>query len=239
MLSVKNISYTYGKKGFALKEISMDLEQGYFTTMLGKNGAGKTTLLHILYKMRIPRYGEIIWNGEMVGLRNLCAYKKDVAYVDDQGWCRNTLTLNENVELFSGMYEAFDRQELEAYLSRFELECNLDEKHFGELSKGEKMKFQIAFSLARNPKFLIMDEPFANLDPIVKTDLIEAIHQKVMKDHMGVIMSTHLVEDVSDITDYVAIMEEGRLTLFGDRDTVMTDQNVMSLRELTTRPKQL
>ncbi|MBD5106134.1 MAG: ABC transporter ATP-binding protein [Lachnospiraceae bacterium] len=232
MLSVKNISYNYSKKGFGIKDINIDLADGYFTTLLGKNGAGKTTLLKLMYKMLLPKSGEIIWNGEEIGPKNLCDFKKDVAYVDDSGWCRESLTLNENVDLFSGMYEQFDTKEFEDYLNKFELDCNLDEKHFSELSKGEQMKYLIAFALARKPKFLIMDEPFTNLDPIVKTDLIEAIHQKVMNDNMGVIMSTHLVEDVSNITDYVVIMEEGKVKLFGDRDTVMTDKSVMSFREL-------
>ncbi len=232
MLSIKNMSYSYGKKGFKIQDINIDFEGGYFTTLLGKNGAGKTTLLSLMYKLLLPKTGAVVLNGEEIGMKNLCDFKRDVAYVDDNGWCRESMTLNENVDFFSSLYDKFDKKEFDDYLNTFELDCDLNEKHFSELSKGEQMKYLIAFALARKPKYLIMDEPFTNLDPIVKTDLIEAIHREVTGRNMGVIMSTHLVEDVSDITDYIAIMEEGKIKLFGDRDTVMTDKNVMSLREL-------
>jgi ABC-2 type transport system ATP-binding protein len=232
MLSVKNIFYSYKKKGFGIKNINIDLEEGYFYTLLGKNGTGKTTLLNVMYKMLLPKSGEVVINGESVGMKNLCEYKKQVAFVDDNGWCSGLLTLKENVDLFSGLYEDFKLDEFEEYLNKFELECDLNQKKYNELSKGEQMKFLVAFALARNPKYLIMDEPFTNLDPIVKTDLIGAIHKKVMDDKMGVIMSTHLVEDVSDITDYVIIMEDGQIKLFGDREKVMSENNIAGLREL-------
>ena len=232
MIETKNICYAYKHSGFGIKDINIEFNDGYYTTLLGKNGAGKTTLLKILYKLISAKSGGIYLDNQKIDMKNLYEYRKAVAFVDDTGWCREGMTLKENVELFSIMYENFDADEFAEYINSFELNCNLDEKFFNGLSKGEKMKFLIAFALARNPRYLIMDEPFTNLDPVVKTDLIEAIHRKVMEKNMGVLMSTHLVEDVSDITDYVIVLEDGKIKLSGDRDEIMTDRNIVSLREL-------
>ncbi|MBE5959456.1 MAG: ABC transporter ATP-binding protein [Lachnospiraceae bacterium] len=232
MIQLNNVSYSYKKKGFGIHNINLKLEEGYFTTLLGKNGAGKTTLLKNIYMLYKAKEGDVIWGGNKVDLNNLHLFRKDVAIIDDGFKFSTSLTLEENVDFFGMLYESFDRSLFDSYIKQFDLDVDLKNNYFDKLSKGEKVKFQLAFVLARNPKYLIMDEPFANLDPVVKTDLIDIIHRKVMEDGMGVLMSTHLVEDVTDITDFIVVMDNGSIKLSGDRESVLASEKIEGLREL-------
>lgn len=232
MLEVKNITYHYRKKGFYIDNVSFNLEDRYFAVLLGENGAGKTTLLRAVYKMYKANDGEILWNGEKITNDNLHKYRNDVAYVEDENWCVDWQTVTENVELLKDIYSTFDETAFYDILKKFDFDKNLMNKKYRDLSTGEQMKFQIAFVLARHPKLLIMDEPFANLDPVVKTDLIEMLHKNVMHNEMRVLLSTHLVEDITDITDYIGIMDKGKMKAFGDREEILSQYNSESLREI-------
>jgi ABC-2 type transport system ATP-binding protein len=79
---------------------------------------------------------------------------------------------------------------------------------------------------------MILDEPLANLDPVIKVDLMELLHRKAMEDNMGILISTHLVEDISDMVDFIGIMDDGEMKIFGDRESVFETFNSESLREL-------
>lgn len=232
MLEVKNITYYYKKKGFHLKDVNLKLEDGYFAVLLGRNGTGKTTLLRTIYKLYEAKSGEILWDGEKISNEKLGKYRRDVAYVEDGNWCIEWQTVEANIELFKNIYDSFDEIALYENLKQFDFGEELKSKKYNELSKGEKMKLQIAFVLARHPKLVIMDEPFANLDPVIKTDLIEVLHRNVMNNEMSVLISTHLVEDITDITDYIGIMDAGEIKAFGDREEMMTQYKADSLREM-------
>lgn len=235
MLEVKNITYHYKKKGFSIENINLKLEDGYFAVLLGENGAGKTTFLRAIYKMYKTKSGEIFWNGEKITNDNLHIYRKDVAYIEDGNWCIDWKTVTENVGLLKDIYSTFDEAVFYENLKCFGFSENLLDRKYRELSTGEQMKFQIAFVLARRPKLVIMDEPFANLDPIVKTDLIEKLHQNVMNNKMSVLLSTHLVEDITDIIDYIGIMNEGKMKAFGDREEILSQYNSESIRKFFCR----
>ena len=106
---------------------------------------------------------------------------------------------------------------------------------FDELSTGKQMQLQLAFALARHPKLLLLDEPMANLDPVVKTDIWELLIRTIEKENISIIISTHLVEEVNDITDYIGLLDNGRLVKFGDREQILNDDlgnKNKNLREL-------
>lgn len=232
MLEVKNIAYYYKRKGFRIHDVNLKLEEGYFAVLLGNNGAGKTTLLRTIYKMYQPKRGEILWNGEKITNRNLHQYRREAAYIEDGNWCMEWQTVLENVEMLKDIYDTFNKTAFYEYLKAFDFGENLMNKKYEDLSKGEQMKFQVAFVLARHPKLVIMDEPFPNLDPVVKTDLIEVLHQNVMNHEMSVLLSTHLVEDITDLTDYIGIMDEGKMKAFGDREEILSLYHSDNLREI-------
>ena len=109
------------------------------------------------------------------------------------------------------------------------------QERYGELSTGQKMQVQIAFHLARNPRLLLMDEPMANLDPVVKTDLWDLLSHQCRDEDMGMIISTHLVEEINDITDYIAVLKDGYIAAYGECGRLLSENQCSDVRELMRR----
>lgn len=233
MLQVNHLCFsTRGRKrAFAIKDISFSLEQGYIMSLLGKNGSGKTTLLNIIYGLITPDSGEVLWQHENA-FDNRYAFHNDIAYIGEKNWCFEYKSLNENVAFLSLLYENFDYELFDYYMSVFGLTDTDREQNYSELSTGQKLQFQLAFLLARSPKFMLLDEPMANLDPVIKTELTDILHKQVTEKNMGIIISTHLVDDISDITDYIGIIDDGEMKIWGDRETVFDKYKSKDLKEL-------
>ena len=210
MIECSNIHFHYNNKksGFQIKDISLKIEPGYFTGLLGHNGAGKTTLLKLLYGMLMPERGTVEFDGEKLTLENLDTYHQMCAYVGEE-WCIPFLSVKDNVDTLSVLYPKFDWKLYGSLLKK--LDFNEPDTLYFRLSAGQQMKVQLCFQLARRPKYIILDEPLANLDVVAKRDIIEVLQQGIKEWDMGVIMSTHLLDEISDVVDYIAVMEEGRL----------------------------
>lgn len=234
MIEVKNLSYKEkkSKNGFSINNISFKLEDGYIMSLLGKNGSGKTTLLNLIYGMFKNDSGEVLWNGNVINIDNNYAFRCDVAYVGGEEWCFSSKSADENIELLKYLYTDFDMELYEKYLKYFELKESDRRKKYSKLSTGQAMLFQIAFALARKPKLVIMDEPMANLDPIIKVDIMELLQKKVEEENMSIIISTHLLEDITDVTDYIGIIENGKMTEFDNREVIFEKYNADGLREV-------
>jgi ABC-2 type transport system ATP-binding protein len=233
MLQVKSLNYKVKNAGgsFAIKDVSFDLEDGYMMCLLGRNAAGKTTLLDMIYGMITQDSGEVLWQGRNVW-DNLYEFHKHVAYIGDSNWCFTEKGMDENVAVLSLLYDEFDQKLYDEYIRLFGLTEADRKQAYSDLSTGQKRQFQLAFSLARRPNLMILDEPLANLDPVIKVDLMELLHRKAMEDNMGILISTHLVEDISDMVDFIGIMDDGEMKIFGDRESVFETFNSESLREL-------
>ncbi|WP_455720311.1 ATP-binding cassette domain-containing protein [Agathobacter sp.] len=241
MIEVKNLSYR--TKTFSMENISFSLDDGYLMTLLGKNGAGKTTLLDLLYGRLIPLSGKVLWNGcDATGKKAIDSrldnisdrvaandgargilYHEEVAYVGGRTWCIGGINVDENVDLLKQLYSRWDQKRFEEILEMMEFTKEEYMTKFEELSTGKQMQFQLAFALARHPKLLLLDEPMANLDPVVKTDLWELLIRTIEKENISIIISTHLVEEVNDITDYIGVIDNGKLVKFGDREQILND----------------
>ena len=109
---------------------------------------------------------------------------------------------------------------------------NKADKTVGSFSAGEAVKAEISFALARRPKLLIMDEPLANLDPVYKTDILELLQDAVSANDLGILLSTHLLDEIEDITDKIYIMENGKITKSGDRFEMLGENEDKQLRDL-------
>jgi ABC-2 type transport system ATP-binding protein len=224
MLTAKNIYYRYGlvkakKEDFELCDISLILEPGYVSCLLGKNGSGKTTLLNLLYGMRKPKSGEILWKGQRLEDKTLADFRQEVAYVGE-AWCVESMTVSQNIEMLSILYPAFDRGYFDSLMKLAGVEGCLDQV-FSALSTGERVKVEISFVLARRPKLILLDEPLANIDPVFKVDVLELLQKGVAENETGVLISTHLLDEISDMVDYVNVLENGRLVKSGTRFEVL------------------
>lgn len=245
MIDVRNLCYSHEgltTKKFSLTDISFSLEDGFMMVLLGKNGSGKTTLLKAMYGINMVDAGSVLWDEKVAiektktseFMNKMEAYHSEVAYVGGEQWCFDNLTVNENSKLLSKLYDSFDIALFDSVMKSFDFPVSDREKKYRKLSTGQKMQFQIAFNIARHPRLIIMDEPLANLDPIVKTDILEIIRNQIKTDNLSVIMSTHLVDEITDMVDYIGLMEDGKLTLFGDRETIFDDKKIDNLRQILT-----
>lgn len=237
MLTVNHIysKAAESKGNFQLKDISFSIEEGMIYALLGRNGAGKSTLLEAIYGILSKSQGEVIYDGEKVDRKSLSRYHREVALVAGQlTWYAPHLSVRDNVELLKAMYDSFDSAQFYDYLKRFDLPATELEKTFSQLSAGQSMQVQIAFAAARSPKIMLLDEPFANLDPVVKMDIMDVLQTLVAKNNMSILVSTHLVDEIDEVTDYVAVLDGGRLTHFGSRTELPCGEGYGSLKALLT-----
>ncbi len=235
MIEIKDMEFRYGsvtkkEKKFEVKDASLKLEKGYISCLLGKNGAGKTTLLSLMYGMLKPKKGELLWDGKPVTKNNLTEYRQNVAYIGEN-WCLQGLTVDHNIEMLSGFYPSFDKTYFDS-LMKLAGADRVRESLFGKLSKGEKFKVEIAFALARRPKYVILDEPLANIDPVFKIDILDILQKGVSDNEIGILLSTHLLDEISDMVDYINVMEDGRITTSGTRFEVLGEDGNAQLRDV-------
>ena len=139
----------YHSRKFKMQDISFELEDGYILTLLGKNGAGKTTLLDMLYGVLKPTKGHVYWNDvDVTGVQAIEAqteyghFRDEVAYVSDKVWCMDEILVEQNIALFSGLYQHWDVERFETILERLRFPKERLRSRYDELSTGQKMQVQ-------------------------------------------------------------------------------------------------
>lgn len=236
MLQVNNVKYTVrsqmgNKTKFVVKNVNFSLEPGYFMCLLGKNGSGKSTLMKLLYGIMPVEQGSVSWCGYNV-YQESERIRQEVAYVGEESGFFESKNIQENLELLSLLYPTFQYEKWENYKKQFDLEQINMNQEFRELSTGQKRQIQLAFALARSPRLLLLDEPTANLDPIFRLEFMELLQKLIATEEISVIISTHILDEVEDIADYIGVMNEGEMVLFGDRESVITECRVDTIDKL-------
>lgn len=197
---------------FTLGELQFDIPAGYITGLVGPNGSGKTILLHLLMGLYNPSEGEIKVDGmtyeerEKVLLDNL-----GVVLVEDL--FEGSHTLLENGRDYGKYYSRYKEEALKEYLERFELK---EGQLYRKLSKGQKLKFQLAFALAHDPKLLVLDEPTGNFDPAFREEFFRILKEFMADGEKSVILATHITEDLDRVADYIIYLEKGQQIFAGD-----------------------
>ena len=224
MLEVRTLEYRIknGKRSFAIQNVSFELQEGYLMCLLGRNGAGKSTLLRLLYGMLLADAGEILYEGKEIS-KNRNIVRQEIGYLGDEPIFFERQTLRENVQVLSGLYPAYSEKDFISYLGKFEMDMAVLDKTLSELSTGQRKQVQLAFVLARHPRLILLDEPMANLDVVFRMEFMEVLQELIAEEQVSVILSTHLLDDVRDTADYVGVLEDGKMTAFGDRERVMLD----------------
>lgn len=235
MLEVKNLCFAYkSKKGtetFGLQDVNFQLEKGYILGLLGLNGAGKSTLMDLLMGICIPDSGSVTYDGEEVSKDSTKALQR-IACVSDKIEFLKFRTLRENVSLFGLLYDNFDYEKWDKYMISFGFSPDSFELCYGDLSTGEKRKFQLAFALSYSPELLLLDEPTANLDPHARVEWMELIGKQVADEEISVIMSTHLTGDLDEIADYILVLDKGKQIAYMDREEMVDNFGEVELSKL-------
>ena len=212
ILEVKGLSKKYFS--FELKDVSFSLEPGYILGLTGRNGAGKTTLIKQLIHPETAGGGSVIVNG-IDAKKDPIGAKQEIGVLMEEQPFLMDMTLERNGTLLGAFYERFDKEKFHAYLKRFEL---YPDRIYRNLSRGMRMKFQLAFALAHSPKLLLMDEATGGLDVVFRREFYYLLQEAVEKEMVSVIISTHVTEDLDKIADYVAFMEGGKMKFYESKE---------------------
>jgi ABC-2 type transport system ATP-binding protein len=205
MIQIKDLNFAYPRQQALFNKLSMNLEPGSITGLLGKNGAGKTTLLKLLTGQLHPRLGEVNVSDHNPRKREV-SMLNNVFFVPEEFYFP-AITINDYVDIYSPLYPNFDLNLIKSTLSEFDLhgEINLH-----SLSYGQKKKFLIAFALSTRCRLLILDEPTNGLD-IPSKSVFRKILAGSLDENQLVIISTHQVKDIENLIDKIIILDNGKV----------------------------
>ena len=224
-LTLNNLNKCYGDK-VAVKDISFQVNDGETVGILGPNGAGKTTLFYIIAGLIGCDSGEIRIADTKINDKSISKRTElGLSYLPQESSIFRGLTVRENVLAALQQNISVDKKAINSkminLLREFRLDSFSDTKGI-KLSGGERRRTEIARALASDPKFILLDEPFAGIDPIAVTDLKKII-SKLNKKNIGVLISDHNVRDTMNICDRVLIVNEGEIIADGHPAEISDD----------------
>lgn len=227
ILRADNIVKKYGKRT-VVKGVSFDVKQGEIVGLLGPNGAGKTTSFYQVVGLVQPNSGKIFLDDK--DITKLPMYKRaqmGIGYLPQEVSVFRKLSVEDNIAAILEMMDMSkedQKDRLEELIEEFGL--NHVRKNLGHnLSGGEKRRTEIARALASNPKFILLDEPFAGVDPIAVED-IQAIVSKLKKKNIGILITDHNVQETLSITDRAYLLFEGEILKAGTAEELAADEQV-------------
>ena len=230
-LVVEGLKKTFGKKT-AVRDVSFSMEDGEIVGLLGPNGAGKTTAFYMVVGFIKVTDGRIFLDGE--DLTGFPMYKRarlGISYLPQEASIFRKLTVEENIyailETRKDLNDDEKKQQLESLLEELGIkELRLQKAY--TLSGGERRRTEIARSLAIKPRFLLLDEPFAGIDPIAVFE-IKKIVKKLSSKGIGVLITDHNVRDTLEITDRSLIINQGEIVVSGGRDEILSNETAKQI----------
>ena len=208
MIEVSNISFKYaGQKSLVFDDFSLRLEENNIYGLLGKNGTGKSTLLYLVSGLLRPVSGSVSCDG-MATCKRTPELLRDIFLVTEE-FEMPAIRLSDYVRLYSPFYPQFSDEILQGCLSDFDLPADV---RLGELSMGQRKKAYIAFAMATNTKYLLMDEPTNGLDIPSKSQFRKVIARH-MTEERTVVISTHQVHDVEQMLDHIVMLDKRSVLL--------------------------
>lgn len=219
------------KKRTVVSDVSIDVTQGEIVGLLGPNGAGKTTTFYMFVGLVTPDSGEIFLDNK--NLTDMPMYKRarlGVGYLSQEASVFRNLTVRENLESILQFFDFTDKEinkRVEQLIEEFGLERVVDSKGYS-LSGGERRRTEIARALVTDPKFILLDEPFAGVDPIAVEDIQEIVADLKFRN-IGIFITDHNVHETLAITDRAYLMFEGRILKEGSADELADDEEAKRL----------
>jgi Cu-processing system ATP-binding protein len=212
MLKLQDISKSYGQIK-ALDTVSLEVKEGEVLGLVGPNGSGKSTMLKIMLGISRPAAGKVLINGEELSEKGWKEFKKSVGYMPERVSFYDNLTGKETLKLFarvkggnlSSMKEAIERLLPEDVLRR----------KVGGYSKGMRQRLNLAQALVNDPSFLVLDEPTSGLDPVGTKEFYDILEEVRERKKLTVILSSHILAEIEDKTDRIAVMKNGSLKAIG------------------------
>ena len=231
MLSAQNLAKNF-KGRDVVKDVSIEVSQSQIVGLLGPNGAGKTTCFYIIVGLIQANSGRVLLDQkDVTQLPIHDRARHGLSYLPQESSIFRNLTVEENVLAILQARQELTREQteekLEQLLEEFSIEHIRNSKGMS-LSGGERRRTEIARTLATDPKFILLDEPFAGVDPISVSDIKTIINQ--LKDRgIGILLTDHNVRETLDICEKAYIVSEGRVIADGDADAILSNEKVRSV----------
>jgi ABC-type multidrug transport system ATPase subunit len=221
-LTIENLSKTYPNGVQALKDVTLKIPTGMFG-LLGPNGAGKSTLMRTIATLQEPDQGSIRFNGMDV-LKDKDSVRRVLGYLPQEFGVYPKVSSEVMLDHFAvlkGITDSKQRKEVVGALLHQTNLWNVRKEKLGNYSGGMKQRFGIAQALLGNPKLIIVDEPTAGLDPAERIRFHNLLSE--IGENIVVILSTHIVEDVTDLCSSMAVISGGTVLLYGEPEKTIND----------------
>jgi len=227
MLRAENVFKQY-KRRTVVNGVSVQVEQGEIVGLLGPNGAGKTTTFYMIVGLVKPDQGKVFLDSDdITGMAMYKRAKNGIGYLPQEASVFRKLSVEDNIRAILEMTDrtkAEQADKLESLLDEFSL--GHVRKNLGDvLSGGERRRTEIARALATEPRFILLDEPFAGVDPIAVED-IQSIVAKLKEKNIGILITDHNVQETLSITDRAYLLYEGRILKQGVAEELASDPEV-------------
>lgn len=205
-----------GKGKHGLKNVTFQLPAGYIMGVIGENGAGKTTFFDYILDRR-KRYTGTMTLKDLDIHRHHDQVLDRIGFVSEGNRFLAPRTALQNAMFLGRFYSQFDLELFQSTLKKLQVSAS---KNVGNMSRGELMKFQLAFAVAHHPDLYLLDEATAGMDPVIRIDFYKIMRALLEKDNCSVIMSSHLEEDIYRQFDYIGRFEDGRFVEFGENKLI-------------------
>jgi lipopolysaccharide export system ATP-binding protein len=226
-LSTSHLVKKYGSRT-VVNDVSFEVNQGEIVGLLGPNGAGKTTSFYMVVGFIQPNGGQVFLNEEEI--TDLPMYRRarlGVGYLPQEASVFRKLSVEDNIKAvleMTGLTKSEQRDKLESLLDEFNLH-KVRKNNGDSLSGGERRRTEIARALATDPKFILLDEPFAGIDPIAVEDIQYNV-SRLKTRNIGILITDHNVQETLSITDRAYLMFEGSILRAGTSEELASDEMV-------------
>ena len=233
ILKITNLRKEYEE--FVLDNISWNISKGYITGLIGPNGAGKTTTIKLIMNLIKSDGGKV----DVFGLDHVAddiEIKNRVGYVGEEQFFYEHHGAHWTGKFVSHFYSDWDMDRYQKLLDEFEIPRK---KMIRKFSKGMRVKLSLAIALSHNPELIILDEPTAGLDPIIRRDVLDFLQSITQNGDKSVLISSHITDDLARIADMITYMINGRIALSSAKDDLMANWKKIHFSKGAVDPKAL
>ena len=209
------------RRTWALRDCSLAIPEGRVVALVGPNGAGKTTLLHLAVGLLAPSVGEVRVFGAPPANRPQVLAR--VGFLAQDKPLYHGFTVAEMLRFGARLNPGWDQAVADLWLERFDLP---PDRRVGQLSGGQRTQLAVALTLAKRPR-LLLDEPMADLDPLVRHDLARLLMETVAAEGLTVVLSSHVLAELASVCDYLVLLAVGRVQLAGDTEALLAGHKLL------------
>ncbi|WP_053982837.1 ABC transporter ATP-binding protein [Niameybacter massiliensis] len=201
---------------FTLDIPNLVIKEGYITGFIGQNGAGKTTTLRLIMGLLTPDKGEIKVFGQSSSQEGE-AIRNQIGYVGEPTGYFSEATVEQTRKMIAPFYTSWDNDLFNKYINLFALDRS---KKIKELSQGQGKQFALIMALAHRPKLILLDEPTANLDPVVRHQILDLLMEHMQHEEVSTFYSTHITSDLDKASDYIIMLQKGKVVMYEDKEQI-------------------